>query len=424
MKLKIRLIVMNFLVFAVWGAYLTSMGSYLASVGMGTNIGWFYSVQGIVSLFMPALIGIIADRWIPAQKMLSICHFVAAFFMALAGYMGLKYGDNVTFGQLFPFYTISVAFFMPTIALDNSVSYSALTSAGYDTVKAFPPIRVFGTIGFICSMWIVDLLGFQHDYRQFFVCAAWGLVLGIYALTLPNCPVNRNVEKKSFVDTFGLRAFALFKEKKMCLFFIFSMLLGVSLQITNGYANAFISAFASVKEYANTFAVQHANILISLSQISETLCILLIPFCLRRFGIKKVMLIAMLAWVFRFGFFGVGNPGGGVWLFVLSMIVYGVAFDFFNISGSLFVDQETNPDIRSSAQGVFMMMTNGFGATIGTLAAQGVVNKLVYSIPEPAAQIPAWSTTWYIFAGYALVVAIMFAICFKYKHDPNKIQNA
>lgn len=424
MKLKIRLIVMNFLVFAVWGAYLTSMGSYLASVGMGTNIGWFYSVQGIVSLFMPALIGIIADRWIPAQKMLSICHFVAAFFMALAGYMGLKYGDNVTFGQLFPFYTISVAFFMPTIALDNSVSYSALTSAGYDTVKAFPPIRVFGTIGFICSMWIVDLLGFQHDYRQFFVCAAWGLVLGIYALTLPNCPVNRNVEKKSFVDTFGLRAFALFKEKKMCLFFIFSMLLGVSLQITNGYANAFISAFASVKEYADTFAVQHANILISLSQISETLCILLIPFCLRRFGIKKVMLIAMLAWVFRFGFFGVGNPGGGVWLFVLSMIVYGVAFDFFNISGSLFVDQETNPDIRSSAQGVFMMMTNGFGATIGTLAAQGVVNKLVYSIPEPAAQIPAWSTTWYIFAGYALVVAIMFAICFKYKHDPNKIQNA
>lgn len=424
MKLKIRLIVMNFLVFAVWGAYLTSMGSYLASVGMGTNIGWFYSVQGIVSLFMPALIGIIADRWIPAQKMLSICHFVAAFFMALAGYMGLKYGDNVTFGQLFPFYTISVAFFMPTIALDNSVSYSALTSAGYDTVKAFPPIRVFGTIGFICSMWIVDLLGFQHDYRQFFVCAAWGLVLGIYALTLPNCPVNRNVEKKSFVDTFGLRAFALFKEKKMCLFFIFSMLLGVSLQITNGYANAFISAFASVKEYADTFAVQHANILISLSQISETLCILLIPFCLRRFGIKKVMLIAMLAWVFRFGFFGVGNPGGGVWLFVLSMIVYGVAFDFFNISGSLFVDQETNPDIRSSAQGVFMMMTNGFGATIGTLAAQGVVNKLVYSIPEPAAQIPAWSTTWYIFAGYALVVAILFAIFFRYKHDPNKIQNA
>ena len=417
MQLKIRLIVMNFLVFAVWGSYLTSMGSYLASVGLGMNIGWFYSVQGIVSLFMPAMIGIVADRWIPAQKMLSICHFLAAIFMALTGYMGMVYGDQVTFAQLFPFYTMSVAFFMPTIALDNSVSYTALTAGGYDTVKAFPPIRVFGTIGFICSMWIVDLLGFQHDYRQFFVCAAWGIVLGFYALTLPNCPVNKNVEKKSFVDTFGLRAFSLFKDKKMCIFFIFSMLLGVSLQITNGYANAFISAFANVKEYADTFAVQHANILISLSQISETLCILLIPFCLRRFGIKNVMLMAMFAWVFRFGFFAVGNPGGGVWLFILSMIVYGVAFDFFNISGSLFVDQETSPEIRSSAQGVFMMMTNGFGATIGTLGAQFVVNNLVYSKPDAVAQIPGWTSTWYIFAGYALVVAILFAICFRYKKE-------
>jgi nucleoside transporter len=224
------------------------------------------------------------------------------------------------------------------------------------------------------------------------------------------------VEKKSFVDTFGLRAFSLFKDKKMCIFFIFSMLLGVSLQITNGYANAFISAFASVKEYADTFAVQHANILISLSQISETLCILLIPFCLRRFGIKNVMLMAMFAWVFRFGFFAVGNPGNGVWLFILSMIVYGVAFDFFNISGSLFVDQETSPEIRSSAQGVFMMMTNGFGATIGTLGAQFVVNRLVYSNSDPVAQIPGWTSTWYIFAGYALVVAILFAIFFRYKH--------
>ena len=417
MKLKIRLIVMNFLVFAVWGSYLTSMGSYLDSVGMGTNIGWFYSVQGIVSLFMPALIGIIADRWIPAQKMLSICHFIAAGFMLLTGYMGMTHGNDVTFAQLFPFYTLSVAFFMPTIALDNSVSYTTLTAGGYDTVKAFPPIRVFGTIGFICSMWMVDLLGFQHDYRQFFVCAAWGIVLGFYALTLPNCPINKNVEKKSFVDTFGLRAFSLFKNKKMCIFFIFSMLLGVSLQITNGYANTFISAFKKVGDYANTFAVEHANILISLSQISETLCILLIPFCLKRFGIKKVMLIAMFAWVFRFGFFAVGDPDSGVWLFVLSMIVYGVAFDFFNISGSLFVDQETSPEIRSSAQGVFMMMTNGFGATIGTLGAQFVVNKLVYTHPDAPTQISGWSTSWYIFAAYALVVAILFAIFFQYKHE-------
>ncbi|MBP5323278.1 MAG: MFS transporter [Bacteroidaceae bacterium] len=418
MKTKIRLIIMNFLVFAVWGSYLTSMGSYLAEVGMGPQIGWFYSVQGFVSLFMPALIGIIADKFIPAQKMLSICHFVAAAFMAIAGWQGMKYGSEVSFGQLFPWYALSVAFFMPTIALDNSVSYNALTKAGLDTVKDFPPIRVFGTVGFICSMWLVDLLGFQHDYRQFLVCAAWSVVLGFYALTLPNCPVNKEKrgEKQSIIDMLGLRAFSLFKDRKMCIFFIFSMFLGVSLQITNGYANTFISAFAGIPSYAGTFAVKHANILISLSQISETLCILLIPFFLSRLGIKKVMLIAMLAWVLRFGFFAVGNPGDGVWLFILSMIVYGVAFDFFNISGSLFVEQNTTESIRSSAQGVFMMMTNGFGATVGTLSAQAVVNKLVYSQPAGEPQIQAWSTTWYIFAAYALVVAVLFAIIFKYKH--------
>lgn len=418
--IKIRLIVMNFLEFAVWGAYLTSMGAYLAEIGMGTNIGWFYSVQGIVSLFMPALIGILADRSIPAQKMLGICHLLAAAFMAITGYMGMTYGDQATFGQLFPFYAMSVAFFMPTIALGNSVSYNALTKAGLDTVKHFPPIRVFGTIGFIVSMWLVDLMGFQHDHRQFFVCAAWGLILGIYSFTLPDCPVNKLAEKKSFADALGLKAFTLFKQKKMAVFFIFSMFLGVSLQVTNGYANTFISSFDKIPAFADTFAVKHANILISISQISETLCILLIPFCLKRFGIKKVMLMAMFAWVLRFAFFGLGNPGSGVWLFILSCIVYGVAFDFFNISGSLFVDNETDESIRSSAQGVFMMMTNGFGASIGTLGAQAIVNNMVYSKTDPMQQMAAWTNTWYIFAAYALVVAILFAILFKYKHNPEK----
>lgn len=414
--IKFRLIVMNFLIFAVWGAYLTSMGSYLARIGMATNIGWFYSVQGIVSLFMPALIGILADRVIPAQKMLGICHLLAALGMGAAGYMGMVYGDTLTFGQLFPFYAFSVAFFMPTIALGNSVSYNALNRAGLDTVKAFPPIRVFGTIGFIVSMWLVDLLGYQQDHRQFFVSAAWGVILGIYSFTLPECPINKGGERKGFVEAMGLRAFTLFKDSKMAMFFIFSMLLGVSLQITNGYANTFISSFGNIAEYADTFAAKHANMLISLSQISETLCILLIPFCLKRFGIKKVMLIAMLAWVLRFAFFGLGNPGNGVWLFVLSCIVYGVAFDFFNISGSLFVDQNTDTGIRSSAQGLFMMMTNGFGATVGTLSAQAVVNRIVYTQPEGIPQMSAWTNTWYIFAAYALVVAVLFAILFKYKH--------
>ena len=221
--------------------------------------------------------------------------------------------------------------------------------------------------------------------------------------------------KKSLVEALGLRAFLLFKDKKMAIFFIFSMLLGVSLQITNGFANPFITSFKAIPEYAETFGVQHANLLISLSQISETCCILLIPYFLSRFGIKKVMLIAMGAWVLRFGLFGFGNPGSGVWMFILSMLVYGVAFDFFNVSGSLFVDKETDMSIRSSAQGLFIIMTNGIGATVGTLSAQLIVNRFV-DFNSTLPQTEGWATSWFIFAAYALVVAVVFAFVFKYKH--------
>ena len=421
--IKFRLIVMNFLIFAVWGAYLCSLGVYLDNVELDAKIGSFFAIQGIVSLFMPALMGIVADRWIPAQKLLGICHFIAAIFMALAGYMGMKYGNQIQFGQIFPFYALSVAFFMPTIALGNSVSYNALSKAGLDIVKDFPPIRVFGTIGFILSMWIVNFTGFKESYMQLFLSAIWGVILGFYAFTLPNCPVNKNVESKSFVDTFGLRAFSLFKDSKMCIFFIFSFLLGMCLQVTNGFATTYLDDFGAAPEYANAFAVKHNVFLSSISQISETLCILLIPFFLRKFGIKKVMLIAFVAWALRFFFLGAGYPTGfGLVLFILSMIVYGVAFDFFNISGSLFVDQNTDVNIRSSAQGVFMMMTNGLGATIGAYTAGWVVKRSIGSATNFTELMAGWSHAWYVFAAFALVVGILFAVLFKYKHEPEKKQ--
>lgn len=415
--ISIRLIIMNFLQYAIWGAYLTSMGSYLVNIGLGAKIGIFYAMQGIVSIFMPAIIGIIADKYIQAQKVLGLCHGIAGLAMIAAGYYGLVAGDSVNFATLFSLYSISVAFYMPTIALSNSVAYSGLEKFGMDTVKDFPPIRVFGTVGFICSMLFVNFMSidevqFQLSYNQFFTSGVIGLVLAAYAFTLPACPVAKGGESKSVAEAFGLKAFALFKKKDMAIFFIFSMLLGVSLQITNGFANPFITHFKEIPEYANAWGAQNANALISLSQLSETLCILLIPFAMKFFGIKKVMLIAMFAWVFRFGLFGVGNPGSGVWMFVLSCLVYGVAFDFFNISGSLYVNMKTDEKIRSSAQGLFMLMTNGIGATIGTLGAQEIVNKFVYNAAEPS-----WSTAWYIFAAYALVVGVLFMILFK---DPKK----
>ena len=415
--LKSRLTIMNFLEFAVWGAYLTCMGAFLATNGYGDIIGWFYAVQGIVSLFMPGIMGIVADRWVQAQRLLSLCHMLAGSFMIAAGVYGLQEGFNVAI--LFTLYTLSVAFYMPTLALSNSVAFNGLTANGMDTVKDFPPIRVFGTIGFIVTMMAIDVLGFQTTSQQFLVSGGLSIVLALYSLTLPTCPVKGKVAGAGMVQALGLDAFRLFRNPRMAIFFIFSMLLGVSLQITNGYANPFITSFGEIAEFADTFGAKHANILISLSQISETCCILLIPFFLKRFGIKRVMMIAMLAWVFRFGLFGLGDPGPGVWMFVLSCIVYGVAFDFFNISGALFVDKNTDAGIRSSAQGLFMIMTNGLGATIGTLSAQFVVNHFVYS-PAVTDALGGWRTCWFVFAAYAFVVLVLFTILFKENKSEEK----
>ena len=421
-SIKLRLIVMNVIQWAVWGSYLTSMGSYLASVGLATKIGIFYAMQGIVSIFMPTLMGIVADKFIPAQKLLGLCHGIAGAAMAGAAFYGMTVGTEVSFGILFSLYAVSVAFYMPTIALSNSVAYNILEKNGYDTVKDFPPIRVFGTVGFICAMLFVNFMTngegvqYQHSYNQFMVSGVLGVIMFLYCFTLPECPCVKDAGgNQTLAERFGLNAFSLFKDRQMAIFFIFSMLLGVALQITNGFANPFISHFKEVPEFAQTWGARNANALISISQISETLGILLIPVAMRLFGIKKVMLIAMFAWVLRFGLFGAGNPGSGVWMLILSMIVYGVAFDFFNISGSLYVNMRTTSKIQNSAQGLFMLMTNGIGATIGTLSAQVIVNHFVYNAAEPD-----WSAAWYVFAGYAVVVALLFMVLFK---EPGKTED-
>ena len=424
--IKFRLIVMNIIQWAAWGAYLTSMGSYLASVGLATKIGIFYAMQGIVSIFMPTLMGIVADKFIPAQKLLGLCHGIAGAGMLGAGFYGMTSGSEVEFAILFSLYAIGAAFYMPTIALSNSVAYNILENNDFDTVKAFPPIRVFGTIGFICAMLFVNFASingvqFQNSYNQFITSGVLGMIMLIYCFTLPNCPCSKDEsENQTLADRFGLKAFSLFKDKQMAIFFIFSMLLGVALQITNGFANPFISHFKDVPEFANTWGARNANALISISQVSETLGILLIPIAMKIFGIKRVMLIAMFAWVLRFGLFGAGDPGTGVWMLILSMIVYGVAFDFFNISGSLYVNTRTSAKIQNSAQGLFMLMTNGIGATIGTLSAQAVVNYFVYN-PIARGEAGNWHAAWYAFAAYAMVVSIMFMILFKEPKDNSKV---
>lgn len=435
-NVKTKLIVMNFLEFAVWGAYLTSMSNYLVTVNMGHLIPWFYAIQGIVSIFMPAIMGIIADKLVQPQRLLGICHVIAGAFMIYCFWMGrtTPYPDPTMF---LASYTISVAFFMPTIALANTVAFRVLNDNGLDTIKDFPPIRVFGTVGFIATMWFVNcayedngsfgfMLGskatYQYSYWQFGVSGVLSIIMFLYCLSLPKCPLIKSDKKTSVADALGLKAFALFKSRKMAIFFIFSMLLGMCLQVTNGYAGPYISHFQAIPEYIDSFGARNPTLLTSLSQISEALCILLISFFLKRYGIKIVMLISMIAWVFRFGFLGLGNPGSGLWLFIISMIVYGVAFDFFNVSGALFIEKETSADTQASAQGLFMLMTNGLGATIGTLAAGKVISTFCHT--EGDFLVGDWSTAWFIFAAFALVVAVSFAILFKYKHNPESLSGS
>lgn len=407
MNTKFRLTIMSFLQFFVWGAWLITIANYWFATKQwgGAEFGAVFSTLGISSILMPALIGIIADKWVNAEKLYGVLHIVSGLiFISLP-----QINDPNTF-----FWAMLVAmfFYMPTIALSNSIAYNILKSNNYDVVKDFPPIRVWGTVGFIVAMWTTNLTGNKATEIQFYISAAAAIILGIYSFTLPACkPQKLTSENASWAEMLGLNAFKLFGNYKMAMFFIFSMFLGAALQLTNMYGDTFLDDFKNIPQYANSFIVRYSTIIMSISQISETLFILAIPFFLKRFGIKNVMLMSMFAWVLRFGLFAYGNPADGLWMIILSMIVYGMAFDFFNISGSLFVETTTDSKIRSSAQGLFMMMTNGFGAIMGSLISGWLIDK--YFTHDG---LKDWHNIWLTFAGYALVIAILFAIFFKHKH--------
>lgn len=412
MGLKNRLIIMNFLQFFIWGAWLITIGGYWFQNKQwsGTDFGAVFSTLGYASLIMPAIAGIIADRWINAEKLLGIFHLIGAVVLF---YLPFVDSPTTFFWVMF----LNMMFYMPTISLSITVAYSALNKAKLDVVKEYPPIRVFGTIGFIVAMWTVSLLHFETSAMQFYVASGASLIFGLYAFTLPKCEVSKAVNSKSFVEALGLKAFTLFKEPKMALFFVFSMMLGASLQLTNMYGDTFLHDFAKIPEFKDLLVIKFPAIVMSISQISETLFILAIPFFLKRFGIKKVMLMSMFAWVLRFALFGFGNPAEALWMIIMSNIIYGMAFDFFNISGSLYVETQTDSGIRASAQGVFMMMTNGFGAIFGALASGWLIDTFFKNSTGDF----QWQDIWLTFAAYSLVIAIAFALLFKHKHEPEKL---
>ncbi|WP_134355935.1 nucleoside permease [Flavobacterium psychrophilum] len=414
MSIKNRLIIMSFLQFFVWGAWLITVGNYWFTTKQwsGAEFGAIFSTLGLSSILMPALAGIIADKWVNAEKLYGVLHILGGLAIAY-----LPQVNNPT-----SFYWVIFAAmmcYMPTISLSNSVAYYILKDNNYDIVKVFPPIRVWGTVGFIAAMWLTNLSGNKASVNMFYISAFAAMVLGIYSFTLPKCPPQKLIsESDSFLKKLGLDAFKLFGNYKMALFFVFSMFLGGALQLTNMYGDTYLSDFAKVPQYANSFVVKYSTIIMSISQISETLFILAIPFFLKRFGIKQVMLISMLAWVLRFGLFSYGNPTNGLWMIIMSCVVYGMAFDFFNISGSLFVETTTDSKMRSSAQGLFMMMSNGFGAFFGGIISGFIIDKY-FTINGKR----DWHNIWLAFAIYALVVAILFAVFFKHKHNPKDVEN-
>lgn len=420
MGIKFRLTVMSFLQFFVWGAWLITIATYFFTSPMGAasdagiKFGAVFSTLALSSLFMPALTGIIADKWMNAEKLYGILHIL---YGAVLFYVPQVQDADTLYYVIFA----AMIFYMPTISLSNSIAYTILKREGFDVIKVFPPIRVWGTIGFIAAMWTTNLTESNKNANQFIIGAIAAVLLGVFSFTLPKCPPQKSISKDAgILEQFGLKAFSLFGNSKMAMFFIFSMMLGAALQLTNMYGDTYLDDFKKIPQYGpDSFVVKYSTIIMSISQISETLFILAIPFFLKRFGIKQVMLFSMLAWVLRFGLFSFGNPGDGLWMIILSCIVYGMAFDFFNISGSLFVETTTDSSIRSSAQGLFMMMTNGVGAWLGSTISGWVINEYYTS----ASGDREWPGIWLAFAGYALIVAILFAVLFKHKHDPKAVEN-
>jgi len=410
MKIQNRLKIMMFLQYFIWGSWLVTLGSYMIKTLSfnGSTVGLVYSTKGLAALLMPALIGIVADKWVRANRVYLICHAICAAALFYAA--GIQDPDLMFWAML-----INAMAFMPTLALSNTLAYSCLEKAGLDTVTHFPPVRVYGTVGFIAAMWTISLLKLELSNLQLYIASGASLLLAVYATVLPTIPTANRKQGQPLSSMLGLDALALFKKPRMAIFFVFAMLLGAVLQITNTFGNPFLHDFARIPEFTDSFVVQYPSILLSVSQMSEVLCILAIPFFLRRFGIKTVMLLSMVAWTFRFGLFAWGDPTPvGFTLLLLSMIVYGFAFDFFNISGSVFVEQEVSPDIRASAQGLFMTMVNGVGAYAGAIVSGKVVDAFT------SEGVRDWQTIWLIFAAYSLLLAVVFFFLFRYRHQPEK----
>ncbi|KEY56442.1 MFS transporter [Serratia sp. DD3] len=399
--LKIKIAGLQFLQFLAWGSWLISVGAYCLHTKQwsASEFGSIFATIGIAALFMPTLAGIVADKWINAERLYAILQLGCAASMVMVPQME-------TPQQLFWLMLVNMLCYIPTISLAFSVSFSVMTQAGMNIVKEYPPLRVFGTLGFASGMWLTSLSGLETSPLQFYISAASSLAVAVLAMSMPQCRPSGSTAgsvAQQFLS-FG----KLFADKRFGAFFIFSGLLGVSMQLSNAYAGTFLHDFSSNPLYSDSIMIRFPAVIVSIGQMSEMFFVLLVPYFLTRYSVKTVMLISMLAWVARWLLLGFGNPGELWWMIILSMLVWGVAFDFFNLAGSLFLETNVDNGMKATAQGLLQVMIIGVGGTLGGFASGWMIDAFFTHDG-----IRDWRSIMIAFAAFNLLVAFSFMLFFK-----------
>ncbi|HJC68947.1 MAG TPA: nucleoside permease [Candidatus Brachybacterium intestinipullorum] len=390
--IRLRLSTMMFLEFFVWGAWFVTLGTYLAADlgASGSQIALAFLTQSLGAILAPFIVGLIADRFFAAQRILGVLHLFSAVMLFLAG-------RQQEFGAFFVFALLAMISFMPTLALANSISFRRLDSPE----RQFPAIRVFGTIGWIIAGLLIGWLGWEAGgaLGNTFVMAAIGSgLLGVYAFTLPHTPPEPTGDRVTVRDVLGLDALALLKSRSYLVFFLASILICIPLAFYYNFTNL----------YLNEIGVRSAAAVQSLGQVSEALFLLIMPLMLKKLGIKRTLLIGMLAWALRYALFAFGDAGSLLWLVIIGLVLHGVCYDFFFVAGQIYTDRFAPKHVRSAAQGLISLATYGVGLLIGSLISGPIVDAFL-----AADGTHQWRAIWLIPAALAVGVALFFAALFR-----------
>ena len=382
---------MMFLEFFIWGGWFVTMGTFLSQSfnATGLQLANAYETQSIGAIIAPFIIGLIADRYFSAQKILGFLHLIGAFLLYMAG-------SSNEFSSFYPFVLFYMILYMPTLALVNSVAFRQMS----DPSKEFPPIRVFGTIGWIIAGLVIGFLGWESENLlayTFYLTASASAILGVFSFTLPSTPPTADKGDYSIKKILGLDALSLLKDKNYLIFFISSILICIPLAFYYQHANQFL----------NELGMSRAAAVMSLGQISEALFILLLPIFLKRYGIKITLIIGMLAWAIRYILFAYGDVGEKSWMLILGVILHGICYDFFFVSGQIYTDNKAGEQFKSSAQGLITLATYGLGMLIGFRSAGYITDQYVVGEGHD------WTQIWMIPSGFAILVLIFFVLTFK-----------